>query len=422
MNSLRSRGTEARRAACAALAAAARDLFDMGRNDLALPVAKMALEEDPSFGNAHSTMAGILDTFGQFEEALQHWGEAARLTSGSAQQQLNHALAVLGEGDWEIGLPLYESRMAAANWASAAVRDGWDKVSERRLRPGMSLRDKKVLVVAEQGLGDTIWSLRFLHRLAAEGAHVTLAASAKLKPLLESLSPLPELLSPPPEIADARLDLVAASRQCDYILPAMSLPWILGVRPAVEYRGPVPYLVPDTGMREVWRAKYQAALPRAERFVGVIWRVNPEGVAARARSIAVTELAPLGDLEGVGFVNLQGGGPEGRAALATVLPRVYDPLAGDGVGMPLNAFAAAMAATDIVLSVDTMGAHLAGAMGHPGIVLMPTAPSFMFYWGHRGEGTTWYPSLRLVRQSCFGDWQQPVSAARVLLANEFTGG
>jgi hypothetical protein len=94
-------------------------------------------------------------------------------------------------------------------------------------------------------------------------------------------------------------------------------------------------------------------------------------------------------------VILQGGEPAVRMAIAGVLPGMVDGLHGSMVPPPLDEFAAAMAATDMVISVDTMGAHLAGAMAHPGVVMLPTAPSFCgMFWGHAGDRYPWYPSLR----------------------------
>src|SRR6266702_699643 len=88
------------RAATELLAQTARRLFEMGQVDLAHPLARLALETDAGFGNAHSVMAGILGARGAFEEALHHWREAARLMPNAPKQQLNLALALLANGDW----------------------------------------------------------------------------------------------------------------------------------------------------------------------------------------------------------------------------------------------------------------------------------------------------------------------------------
>ncbi len=379
-----------------------------------LPIADMAVAADPGFGNAHSVKAGIEDTLGAFSTALLHWQQAASLMPEAAQQQLNHALAVLVSGDWAAGLPLYESRLGLESWTSVALRESLIAVAGRTLRPGDRLAGQRLLVLAEQGAGDTIWALRFLPRLAATGAEVTLAVSAAMQQLLR-LCAAGRVLAPPADLAQARIDLRVAAREHDRFVPIMSLPWLLGIRPGTEAPDHVPYVTPQPEQVEAWRARYLAALPGVQRIVGVVWRANPAGSAARFRTIPVDALAPLGGVEGVGFVNLQGGAAQGREEIASVLPGTHDALAPHGGNPPLDVFAAAVAATDVLLTCDTMAAHLAGAMGHPGLVLMPTAPAPMFYWGQEGDSVVWYPSLRLLRQRRFDDWSEPVARAAALL-------
>jgi len=116
--------------------------------------------------------------------------------------------------------------------------------------------------------------------------------------------------------------------------------------------------------------------------------------------VPVKALTALAELAGVGFVNLQGGPAEGRAELASVIPRAFEAL---GAGEPLlDEFAAAVAATDILVTADTMAAHLAGAMGHKACVLVPAVPHF--YWGLNRDDCPWYPTLRLFRQQLRGRW------------------
>jgi tetratricopeptide (TPR) repeat protein len=166
------------------LAQCARQLFDIGRIDLAHSVARLALETDVSFGNAHSVMAGVLDALGDFDGALRHWREAARLMPDAPKQRLNLALALLGDGDWEAGLPLYEARLENGDWSSMAARGSLAAVRDRVPWPDTALHGRRVLVVSEQGLGDAIWSARFLAPLAARCMEVTVATKAVLRPVL----------------------------------------------------------------------------------------------------------------------------------------------------------------------------------------------------------------------------------------------
>ena len=416
MNSLADPKVEPDPAASELLTRTARALFDLGSAGLAARVARLAVASNASNGAAHSVLAGTLDATGRFEKALRHWRKAATLTPESPRQRVNLALALLGAGDWESGLPLYESRLATSDWSTMAARPGLDLMRERLAGPDTDWTGRRVLVVTEQGLGDAIWAARFVEVLAARCGALTIATNAALRPLLARMAGAPRIVAPPAGQVHARINLHAPEAAADHIVPILSLPWLLGVRPADAPMGRMPYLTAEPAAVATWRQRYLEALPGTRRIIGLIWRANPDGPAGAPRSIPVDALAPLGDLADAGFVVLQGGEPAVRMGLARVLPRVTDGLGGSAGPPPLDAFAAAMAATDIVVSVDTMGAHLAGAMAHPAIVLLPTAPSFCgMFWGHAGDRCPWYPSLRLIRQTRCLDWTGPVAAVRAAL-------
>ncbi len=398
------------------LARAARELFAMGRADLAEAAARLAVASDPFSGEAHNAMAGVLDATGRFEEALHHWRQATALIADSPRQKVNLALALLGAEDWDSGLPLYEARLDTGDWSTIAARPSLDALRLHRAAPDTALTGKRVLVVTEQGLGDAIWAARFLAPLAARCGELTLATNAALRPLLERVEGPARILAPPADQPDARINLNAPAAATDFVMPIMSLPWLLGARPAEATTSQMPYLTPDPVSVTAWRARFRRELPNARRIIGLIWRANPVGPAAVSRSIPADALAPFADVAGAGFVILQGGPPEVRMEVAPVLPSVIDGLAGSAAPPQLDEFAAAIAATDILISVDTMGAHLAGAMAHPGIVLLPTAPSFCgLFWGNSGNRSGWYPSLRLVRQTRYWDWSGAVEMVREML-------
>jgi hypothetical protein len=141
-----------------------------------------------------------------------------------------------------------------------------------------------------------------------------------------------------------------------------------------------------------------------------VWQANPSNRVLTNRSMRVEDLAPLAACNDVDFVNLQHG-PAGRD-LARVIPEGIE---ATGEELPLDAFAAALAATDLVVSVDTMAAHLAGALGHPVWVALPAVPGW--WWGLRDE-CVWYPMARLFRQAAPYDWSGPVAAIAAKLADD----
>jgi ADP-heptose:LPS heptosyltransferase len=153
-----------------------------------------------------------------------------------------------------------------------------------------------------------------------------------------------------------------------------------------------------------WRGRFRAALPEARVIAGLVWLANPESQSGAVRSVPVEALAPLAGLPGLGVVALQGGAAEARQGLGAVLPGAVDGLAGGEV--PLPELAAAIAATDVLITVDTLAMHLAGSMGHPAVVLLShQVPGFL---PGLAEGSGWYPSLRLLRQRPGEGWEAVV--------------
>jgi ADP-heptose:LPS heptosyltransferase len=134
-----------------------------------------------------------------------------------------------------------------------------------------------------------------------------------------------------------------------------------------------------------------------------VFQPNPESGSAIDRSVPIGGLAPLLRTAGVDFVNLQGGAA-GRE-LAAEYPGIIDVTAEE---CPLDEFAAAVAATDLLVTVDTMAAHCAGALGHPVWLTLPLSPHWC--WGIGPDGTPWYPTARLFRQATRRDWSNPLAA------------
>jgi hypothetical protein len=369
------------------IAAAAHDLVLDGRLDLAWRAVELALAVDPDQANAHTLCADLQERRGDFAGALPHWQRPVDLYPDSPGHRFNLALALLRRGAWQEGFALAEARLEKPDWSSLAALGSFAGLRHRVPALGADLSGKRVLAFTEQGLGDNIWAARWLPALAARVGNLDIAARPALRPLLAKQVP-GQFLAPPDDTPAAKLNLAALAGQYDAFVPLMSLPHVLGdmtVEPA--------WLRPDKLRVAHWRQIYAAAFPGLTRFVGVVWRANPESGSAAERDLPP---ALFDSLTGVGVVNLQGGAVDGRAAL----PGAFDPLAGGQP--PLDEFAAMIAATDLLLTADTMAAHLAGAMGHDGIVAVPSVPNF--YWGIGVGVSPWYPSLRLARQAAGADW------------------
>ena len=374
------------------LAKAAHDLIGQARFDLAWRAVELAIEVTPGFANSYALKAHLLERRGEFDAALGLWREAARLEPASAGHRFNLALALLCAGEFAEGFALQDARLEKADWNSIAAQGSFAGLRHYVPRPRDSLAGKRVLAFTEQGLGDMLWAARYLPALAARCGRLDLACPPSLRPLLEARVG-GEVLGPPAETPGAKLNMAALAGAYDALVPMMSLPHLLG-DPLGESAGEAPWLRPDAAAVAAWRERY-AALPGAGPVVGVVWRANPASGTAAVRSLPPGVLAGMAGMAGMRVVNLQGGAAEGRDAMSAALPGVFDPLAAGDVA--LDAYAAMVAATDLLISVDTMAAHLAGSMGHPVWVAVPGVPSF--YMGQAGAVSPWYPTMRLFRQA-----------------------
>jgi hypothetical protein len=292
-----------------------------------------------------------------------------------AELHWNLGLALLLQGDYAEGWREYEWRLRAAGFAQSFPSypgPVWE---------GQDAKGKTILVTAEQGLGDAIQFLRFAARLAERGARVV----AMVPPPLRSLA----ATVPGVAAAYATGDALPAY---DFHVSLMSLPHRLGV--TQRDLGTGPYLHADG-----------AAIDRATGVltVGVAWAGAPGNTLNARRSLPLAALAPLFDVSNVRLFSLKREGELFTPADAAHLHHLVElPLRDDFDGL-----ASLVASLDLVISVDTSLAHLAGALGKPVWVLLSRVPDWR--WGLEGSESPWYRTARLFRQRIAGDWTAPVS-------------
>lgn len=251
---------------------------------------------------------------------------------------------------------------------------------------GRPFDGRRVLVRCYHGLGDTLQFARFLAPLRARAAGVTLEAQPELLPLLASLDG-------PDEIVPFALDRPQPPAACD--IEVMELPHALRLAPEAA---PAPYLAVPGDRIAAARARLAAAERGHRRpAIGVCWRA---GDWDAARSVPLAALLPHLTPAERTLVSLQRGAGAAEAAGTPLL----DP--GDRSADVL-ATAALVAALDAVVTVDTMVAHLAGALGRPTLLLLRHEGDWR--WMEGRDDTPWYPSMRLFRQSREGDWQAPLA-------------
>ncbi len=384
-------------------------LAQLGRQDEAMSAYRRAIELRPEYHAPHTNLGNLLRGQGRLEEALACYDEALRLCPSEAEIYNNRGIAYDGLQQTERALADYD-RALQLNPAHAETHfnralalllhddypHGLEEYEWRWRRPGRAMPDfgaplwdgsvapdTALLVWPEQGLGDVIHCCRFAPLLAERGLRVFVQAPPPLVPLLRSLRVVAGVLAqgePLPKV--------------DAHAPVMSLPRLWGMKRLDDAPGPVPYLSADSAAAAACRERVRAG---ADFVVGVAWRGNPNYAGDRIRSLPPSAFAPLARLPGVRVVSLM------KDARAEEREEAEAADIGATAWADFAEAAASFVNLDLVISVDTAAAHLAGALGLPVWVALPSAPDWR--WGVGREDSPWYPTARLFRQQRHDDWQ-----------------
>ncbi len=333
---------------------------------------RAALRLDPKLVEAHCNLANALLDEGRVDDATAAYRTAVAIAPGHPDAQWNLGTCLLLQGEFTRGWRGFEWRLRSAGARPRFTRPLWD---------GTDLAGRTILLHAEQGFGDTIQFIRYAKLVAARGGRVVVECQPTLIGLLRQL----------PEVAE----WVACGEPLpafDVHCPLLSLPGLF--RTTLANLPPMdPPLSALAESVEPWRRRFdeRAAGPK----VGLAWAGNPGHANDHRRSIPLDQLAPLLAVRpDACLVSLQVG-----SAAAAVRPTMLD--AGAEL-RDLADTAAVVAALDQVITVDTAVAHLAGSMGKPTWLLLPSSPDWRWLLGR--TDSPWYPSMRLFRQERPGDW------------------
>jgi len=351
-------------------------LQSLGRLEEALAAFGAALAAAPEDSEALISRAAVLHALGRYEEAIASYERAQAIRPQGALAHYNESLCRLAIGDYARGWPKYEWRWKWDGFPSPRLA-----FREPRWLGGENVAGKTILVHAEQGLGDTLQFLRYVPLLAARGAKVVLMVQRALLPLLGGFAGAERVVA-------AGEALPAA----DLHVPLLSLPLAFGTT-LESVPANLPYLAADAGRVA---ARREALGAGAKPLVGVCWRGNAQYRSDRERSIVFGKFAPLLETPGLRFVGLQ---KELTAEEQALLPRNADFA---NPGESFTATAEIIAALDLVITVDTAFAHLAGALGRPFWVLVPRVPHWC--WLRDRRDSPWYPAARVYRQPARGEW------------------
>jgi Tfp pilus assembly protein PilF len=357
-------------------------LFQQKRSEQAEWCYRRALELQPGYAAAHTNLANALTRPDQREEMIGHYARALELDPKSAGAHYNLALAHLREGRYAEGWREHEWRW---DFHELKLRRRFAGLPQWR---GQGLHGATILLHAEQGLGDTLQFVRYAPLVAERGGVVVLEVQPRLVRLLQGSPGVRRVLARGEPVQEF-------AWQC----PLMSLP--LAFDTAVDsIPRNIPYIrAAADDVVEAWRR-----WPSAGLRVGICWAGNPRYRSDGQRSIPLGALLPLAGVPGVSWFSLQMG-PACRQM--TPLAAQFPVVDASSACSDLAETAALVMTLDLVISVDTSVAHLAGAMGKPLWLALPHLADWR--WMEERATSPWYPSAWLFRQNTSGDWSQPVN-------------
>jgi len=344
-----------------------------------------AIECQPKFFMAYNNLGKLHQDFHDIPKAIRCYRKAIDLQPNYAEAYFNLATAQLTLGDYRNGWKNYEWRFH---------RHDWQRIYPRRLSlplwNGKAFSGRTLWVHSEQGLGDSLQFIRYLPLVKKLGGQVVFETQIALLPLLENFGGIDRLVpmgaGPSPE------------NEADFFIPLLSLPGLLGTK-LQTIPSSVPYLAAQKGTRHHWAHRVDGQGLK----IGLVWAGS--GIDHR-RSLPLPWFTPLTRIQGTCWYGLQKGAPadqiiaEGLPAgmqLALLGPEFRD----------FSDTAAVIANLDLVISVDTSVAHLAGAMGRPTYLLLDFSSEWR--WLLKRDDSPWYPTLRLFRQERPGDWKIPLT-------------
>jgi FkbM family methyltransferase len=360
---------------------------------------RKAIAIHPDFAAAHANLGNLLDGQRRLPEAEAEYRRAAALDPGLISAHWNLALLMLNQGRWTEAWPWFERR----NDPFKAVRNETFGCPEWQ---GEDLTGKSVLIDSVEGQGDNIMCARYIAKLKRAGAtRITLIHRAALKPLLETIEGIDAVVQEPPPRG-----------RFDYWCFSFSLLARFATAPET-IPATIPYLTPLASRMSYWQRKLVAV--KGFR-VGLVWKGDPVNDVDRHRSLPhLSALAPLWKIPGVSFVSLQKGQGEDEAKP----PPPGQPLVhlGDDI-VDFADTAAIISQLDLLITVDTAPAHVAGALGKPVWVLLP-AIGTDWRWLRDRDDTPWYPgAMRLFRQLRDApDWHAVLDDLGTALAAKSTG-
>jgi Tfp pilus assembly protein PilF len=352
-------------------------LNELGRFDEAIGVLLKATSLQPSYADAYNNLGNVYLTRHDAARAVAAYRRALESRPDDPEVRLALASTLLLSGDFQHGWALYEARWEATgrSMTRGFPQPLWD---------GANLQGCRILLHAEQGLGDTIQFIRYVPFVKAKGGVVIVLCPPELGRLLTGQLGIESIITDP-----------GALPQFDVHCPILSLPRVTGTT-LNSIPAHVPYLNVDSNLARQWSERLNAEPPGLK--IGIVWAGSPMHRKDQKRSIPLAALAPLAAVPGVRLISLQKGAASQPRdfELTDWAPELHD----------LEDAAALISNLNLLISVDTAVAHLAGALAKPVWLLLPFAPDWRWMWDR--SDSPWYPTMKLFRQPSLGDWNTVV--------------
>ena len=362
-------------------------LSDLGKLQDAELSTRNAIEIKSDFAEAHYNLGNVMKDLGKLQDAELSYRKAIKIQPDYAEAFWNLALLELLQGDYKNGLENYEFRFKINKPINIHGKTIIKKVNNEKLQKG-----DKLLVVSEQGLGDTLQFMRYIPHLRSHGLDVSFCAQTKLHSLIKTSGIDQTPLNPEQSI------LVSEGQW----IPLLSLPRYLKVNP----KNPIisePYIFSNDELRYKWKN----ILSQEKRpIIGVNWQGNPgmERSCYQGRSIPLESFSKLLSHNEITLLSLQKGFGSEQLDHCSFQNKFVQCQKQIDLTWDFLENAAIIENCDLIITCDTSIAHLAGGMGKEVWLLLRDIP--FWTWGLERENTFWYPSMRLFRQKEKHNWQE----------------